>query len=115
MQVQMETKLQVNSKMQVQVQVQVQVQDQLYWVQAEVVHLLPVLGQCGQYGVQLCQVGEAVGEGRGGGEERGRSMGSKKSGTVCVWLRAMRARVEDRMTSATTRMEGYTCRGKGQG
>ena len=42
-------------------------------------------------------------------------MGSKKSGTAWLWLRAMRARVEDRMTSATTRMEGYTCRGKGQG
>ena len=96
-----------------QVQVQVQVQDQLCWVQAEVVHLLPVLGQCGQHGVQLCQVGEAVGEGNGGGEESGRSMGSKKSGTAWVWLRAMRARVEDRMTSATTRMNCHTCRGEG--
>ena len=65
--------------------------------------------------MQLCQVGEAVGEGSRGGEERGRSMGSKMSGTAWVWVRAMRARVEDRMTSATTRMEGYTCRGKGQG
>ena len=90
-----------------QVYVQVQVQDQLCWVQAEVVHLLPVLGQCGQYGVQLCQVGEAVGEGCGGGEERGRSMGSKKSGTLWMWQMAMRAKVEDRM-------ECYTCRGEGQ-
>ena len=43
-------------------------------------------------------------------------MGSKMSGTalVWVWVRAMRARVEDRMTSATTRMECYTCKGEGQ-
>ena len=42
-------------------------------------------------------------------------MGSKKSDTAWMWLMAMRARSEDRMTAATTRMEGYTCRGKGQG